>query len=668
MNPQNAILHNSEHMLTTVLLAVLAPQISQGLLPLEHTNRSLEPHRLALKTLDWDTSWGTPPLPKADLGYTVEESSTIGYYYVQAKGSEEWFGLRDLVHKHGGEVFDYLPHNGFEARIPATEVPWVRAEAQAVLAVHPGWKIDPELGTWGTLAQSHDARMEVALEFWPDQDLSAMEDAIRALDVQILETNQTARFLRALVRANHHEVISLARLGGVKWMQENAQAEQRNDKSRWVIQTYQSNNTKLWNAGIDGSNVTIGHIDGRIKESSCYFDDPTGAAVGSNHRKIKWQNSGGGQDSHGTHTAGSAAGNRTPVNGSTVGNGMAPEAFIVHQAGFPGSNSLDTWLNNAHTRGGRLHTNSWGNDWTTSYDMWCRDIDAYSHDQEDGLVVFAETNGSVAKNPENAKNVLAVAAASRANPENHGSGGRGPTADGRQKPEVFAPGCSTISASTNSCGTTSMCGTSMACPVVTGAAALLKQYFEDGYYPSGSPNAARGFTPSGALLRAMLCNGAVNMTGINGYMGNQEGYGRILLDSNVFLPGDTHRTALADVSHAQGLSHGQKKYFSFFVPQGTSELKLTMAFSDEPGAANASNPVVNDLNIRMRDSQGTIYAGGILSTSNGEATANPTAQDAKNSIEQIYLTNPPAGKYWIELEGKNIPQGPQGYAGVLTLS
>ena len=71
----------------------------------------------------------------------------------------------------------------------------------------------------------------------------------------------------------------------------------------------------------------------------------------------------------------------------------------------------------------------------------------------------------------------------------------------------------------------------MASPAVTGAAALVRQYFVEGWYPSGSPNAGDGFSPSAALLKAVLTNSAVDMTGIAGYPSNQEGWGRILLEN-----------------------------------------------------------------------------------------------------------------------------------------
>ena len=211
-----------------------------------------------------------------------------------------------------------------------------------------------------------------------------------------------------------------------------------------------------------------------------------------------------------------------------------------------------------------------------------------------------------------------------------------------------------------------MCGTSMACPVVTGGAALLKQYFESGYYPTGSPIAGNGFTPSGALLRACLVNSAMDMTGISGYIGNKEGYGRINLDDVAYFSGDSRRTHVADVSHANGMSTGDTKVFKFILRANSPEMRLTLAFTDEPGAANVNDPVVNDLNLSLMAPDGTIYRGGILSTSDGSATPNPGTQDAKNSIEQILLKNPATGTYWIQVEALSVPSGPQGYAGVLS--
>ena len=95
---------------------------------------------------------------------------------------------------------------------------------------------------------------------------------------------------------------------------------------------------------------------------------------------------------------------------------------------------------------------------------------------------------------------------------------------GRYKPEVVAPGTLTISGRSdgdpNSGGThgcrccaagapndasclLALTGSSMAAAQVGAAAVLSRQYFTDGWYPAGYPSTS-GFSPSSALLRALL--------------------------------------------------------------------------------------------------------------------------------------------------------------------
>ena len=49
-------------------------------------------------------------------------------------------------------------------------------------------------------------------------------------------------------------------------------------------------------------------------------------------------------------------------------------------------------------------------------------------------------------------------------------------------------------------------GTSMAAPGAAGAALLVRQYFVDGFYPTGAANAPDGFDPTAAMVKAMLIN------------------------------------------------------------------------------------------------------------------------------------------------------------------
>jgi subtilisin family serine protease len=57
-------------------------------------------------------------------------------------------------------------------------------------------------------------------------------------------------------------------------------------------------------------------------------------------------------------------------------------------------------------------------------------------------------------------------------------------------------------------------GTSMSTPIVSGNAALVRQYLTDGWYPSGVKNSADSFTRvASSLLKAILIHSTVPVTG-----------------------------------------------------------------------------------------------------------------------------------------------------------
>ena len=95
---------------------------------------------------------------------------------------------------------------------------------------------------------------------------------------------------------------------------------------------------------------------------------------------------------------------------------------------------------------------------------------------------------------------------------------RGPSFDGRIKPDVCAPGVKIRSSKSSgciieSCDTMEMSGTSMATPIAAGLATLVRQYFMDGYYPDGVKNPDSAFVPMGALIKAVMVNSGRKLTG-----------------------------------------------------------------------------------------------------------------------------------------------------------
>jgi len=373
-------------------------------------------------------------------------------------------------------------------------------------------------------------------------------------------------------------------------------------------------------------------------------------------------------DSHGTHTAGTLAGDASPYGTYTTNDGLAFAAKISFSdvnAIYSSPSTLYQRLVDAHNDGARVHSNSWGDDGTTAYTTWCRQIDQFSYAYEDSLVAFAVTNGTYLKTPENAKDVLAVAASM--DTPNQGrlcSGGTGPTADGRRKPEVFAPGCSTVSADAyTTCGTRSMTGTSMACPAVSGAGLLARQYFTEGFYPTGTRVSADGFVPTGALIKAVLINSAVDMTGISGYPSNLEGWGRVLLANTLYFAGGSNGLYVQDVRNAGGLTTGQTATYAFNLSGSTAPLRVTLDWTEPAAAVNASDPVINNLDLEVTAPGGTLYKGNVFS--GGQSVSGGTA-DARNNVEQVHLLTPALGAYTVTVRGKAVNQGTQGFALVVS--
>lgn len=460
----------------------------------------------------------------------------------------------------------------------------------------------------------------------------------------------------------------LAQAPGVRWVEEAPELTYRNNRGRGLIQSGTPGVTPLYDQGLNGAGELIAVVDGPVRASHCSFSDPEADPFGASHRKIQAYTAPSQSDTHGTHVAGIALGDGGSNNDL---RGVAWGARLLYD-NIPTSFSesqLRNVLTQHRDQGGFIHTNSWGDDSTTGYTGLCRAIDAFMWDNDDQLVLFAATNTSTLKTPENAKNVLAVAAYSYSTSSGAFSicsGGVGPTADGRRKPEILALGCSVLSSyAFGTCTSVSQSGTSMATPAVAGAAAIARQYFTDGYHPTGFPTAADAFTPTGALLKAVLLNSTVNLEAggsSTGYPSNFEGWGRLRLNDALVTPADSRGLIVRQArrSAGEGLTTGEAYQMQFSAAAGQA-LRITMVFNDAPGSIGSSAPVVNNLDLRVTSPTGAVYLGNVFNTSQAQSITGGTA-DARNTVEMVVLNTPAAGVYTVRVEGTAVLSGEVGYA------
>jgi len=504
-------------------------------------------------------------------------------------------------------------------------------------------------------------------------------------------------------------LVAIAREVGVLWIDRDEQPYIFNDIARWVIQSGDPDTfaTPIHDAGIWGTGQTVTLGDTGIDYEHNAFEDPNVTTPGPDHRKVTdyYPGCSGNCDNtdnginHGTHTAGSVAGDdgtwhvydgdATGSNGTTgPHDGQAFDAFIQMQDlsndGFfiYFDNILDLW-NMAKDRDSWIHSNSWGS-CCSEYIDDAAATDDFVFNNQDFIILFAAGNsgsGLYSMNPyAGAKNVIAVGAtANGLGLENVADfSSRGPMNDGRLKPDVMAPGVSVWSA--HGCDPGGECddywqlsGTSMATPTAAGAATLVRQYFMDGWYPTGSPEPGNAMTPSAALVKAMLINSAKEMTGSGAYANGEtrypnfnQGWGRILLDDAMYFTGETRGLFVDD--YRVGINTGETVSYSLAIGDTSEPVEITLVWSDAAGTPGVSPNLVNDLDLTVTAPDGTVYRGNqYIGYNPGESEPNANESDHLNNVEGVLvISNVQAGLWTVEVSGFDIPVGPQSFAIVMT--
>ena len=409
--------------------------------------------------------------------------------------------------------------------------------------------------------------------------------------------------------------------------------------------------------------------------------------------------------------------------------GLVIQAFEVQADGAVAGLNPDyyTLFDWSYAAGARVHTNSWGD--TTGpisdteaayggYPYGSQRTDQFMWDHKDMAIFFAAGNSGAdgtpgalgfctggdgvidadsLLEPGTAKNVVTVGASESLrstgglsglpwlllsfcftkqpiatdlisnNPDGMAAfSSRGPTDDGRAKPDIVAPGTNIVSARSHypNAGTlwgqyetnanyAYSGGTSMATPLAAGAGVLVREWLVQ-----------HGIAdPSAAAVKATLLDTAYDMapgqygTGVTQEIpstrpNSVDGWGRVDLGFMDAPPPyglwvDDHTSGIAtdeEVDYTNTLARPLE------VLDSSQPLRVMLAWTDPPASLSAASQLVNDLDLSVTGPGGVVYHG------NNAATG-----DRLNNVEGVVVNNPPVGQYTVQVRGHNVPIMSQPY-------
>lgn len=619
-------------------------------------------------------------LPPALRGPGVEAG---GLLLVQFRAGVRPEQRLELLSAHGGRGIDYVPNNTLLAWVPSSAVEALKREEEVswIGRLEPAFKLSPLLPDPVPPGDGGASPLELFVDLTPGMDPSLARQAVAAAGGQI--SGEGPDRLRVWLE-DAARLPALARLDQVMFIEPAFTPRALMGYSRGICQSGTPGDDSIHDHGIRGEGEIVALMDSGLDEDHCCFDVP-GKIIDDS----AW---GGGQlgpdcaGDHGTHVAGIA------VCSPAGGTGLAPEAQVIMQdigappdcdVVYPPSPLSSAW-SDAQSRGARIHSNSWGGG-GNSYGGEARAIDDFMWKNQEFLIVFAAGNEGPVHGTlgayGNAKDSVTVGGTRNGNREQkedmYNYSSRGPAGDDRKMPDLTAPADPVSSAdSGTSCSRISYSGTSMAAPAVAGSAALVRQYFRDGYYPSGTPLSQHGFAPSAALIKAILLVSTRNMTG-SGVGGsrpnNDQGFGRLTLDDALWFAGDPRTERLAildDRDAATGFTHVDQIDSYEVTPEHSGPFKAMLVWTDAPGSNIAQKAIVNDLDLEVELEDGSVYTGN-RGFSGGWTVDTATSHDRRSTKEAILFEDLPRQTVTVRVIAHiigNVALHPQDYSLALVSS
>jgi len=580
----------------------------------------------------------------------------------------------------GAEIVDTLPEDAWVLRLANS----VQARSNSIVelanddrvrwvgAQQPAWRLDADL---------HDATglVDLDLTLAQDVDTTQMGEHLYLADAEYVHCDF---YLCQVVGLDAAWLPSLARDHRILFVESHDEIGFLNNYARSISTIDATINNH--NGGLDGTGEVGALSDSGLDQDHGDFN---GRIRGVYHTFGPDNSAADANSGHGTHVAGTMFGDGS---GDSSTQGVAPgSTFHFYQLEHDPSGNLARWgslydmFRDSRQKNAHVQSNSWGaqSSWG-QYTSDSRSADSFLNDYDDFLVLFAAGNeGSQGSQsiapPATAKNVLTVGASTTGRPGTASVGqiasfsSIGPTADGRIKPDIVAPGVQICSSraeeaqnpvgwscsSARHSGTTtplyvSADGTSSATPVVGGAALLARQFLRTEMAISN---------PDSALIKAILINGARDLGAAN-IPNMDEGWGQLDLEESLYPHnGVIAKNIFFDTS--QSLSPGLSYSYNYAI-DGSYGIDVTLVWNDVEGSSSATQSasrLVNDLDLTVISPDGVSYKGNNFA--NGFSTSGG-AKDSLNNVERVRLSSGSTGDWTITVGHSGGSQ--QGYALVIS--
>ena len=558
-------------------------------------------------------------------------------------------GARQELEKAGVKFYNYVDGGGLYARVPAGAISRLQTLANAGRVLQAGAipaaaRLDPALAS-----APPETRLPIVVQFFDPPSPVQLTQVGQYMQVEADNLHPALPLLQGTARAA--DAATLAALPYVRWVEMSEQAAPSNFESTMLFAT--DILRAMDPLGSTGEGVRIGVMDTGIMQSPYHDDLPADRILDQfdffpGNDAIADDTS-----AHGTHVAGTIAGNGS-ASGADLGlQGHAPgaELLIYKLCCSGGFGYFSAHFQSALIRGAEhgmnVSNNSWGGGngiYTTNSEIADRAVRG-EYGKYTVMVVAAGNDNQLVSSPGTGKNVITVGAVKSGNYRNVVLTGCGDTnwapaervcfsnygpldSDGdghtRVKPDLMADGVVVRSTVPFGYVYANMLGTSMSAPAVTGAVAALLDHYSD---------SAAWLTDWPETVKAILLASATDLDDDPSLVGRGlvNAYHAAFADGGPDSHGDFWGNALT--------STGQSVQFTFDVPQGYNDVRLALTWADPAGGVE----VANDLDLY-------VYK-------NATCTGTPIAASATLDDVVEFVTvaaGQPGGTWCAEVTGASL--------------